>query len=121
MATKKIMIKREVTLEGLMTFGQLENGQLTLDFACCEAARLEPAVARCRLQVMRDGNVYITQLPRRQRNTPLFRDDNASFTRGRDDRFYFTFSLPGERVAELPAELVRQASAIARKVMMELI
>ena len=118
---KKDFNLRQVTLEGLMTFGQLENGQLTLDFACCETARLEPAVARCRMQVMRDGNVYITQLPRRQRNSPLFRDDNASFTRGRDGRFYFTFSLPGERVAELPAELVRQASAIARKVMMELI
>lgn len=104
-----------------MTFGQLENGLRALDFVCCEAARLEPAVTRCRMQVMRDGNVYITQLPRRQRSTPLFRDDNATFTRGRDGRFYFTFSLPGERVAELPAELVRQASAIARKVMKELI
>jgi hypothetical protein len=35
---------------------------------------------------------------------------------GKNDRYYFTFSLPRERVYELAAELVRQAGAIAQKV-----
>lgn len=35
-------IKREVTLEGLMTSGWLETGLRTLDFMCCEDVEAEP-------------------------------------------------------------------------------
>ena len=40
---------------------------------------------------------------------------------GRDGRYYFVFTLPEQLVDELPKELVRQASAIAQKVMKNLI
>ena len=113
--------KRMVTLDGMMTFGQLENGLRIADFECCEDVQMEAYIAKCKVQRMRDGNVYITELPKRIRNKPMFRDDCCSLTLGHDGRFYFVFSMPEELVDELPQELVRQAGAIAQKVIRELL
>ena len=120
---KKLIIstERQVTLDGLMTVGMLETGQLTLDFECCEDVEAEPFVGRYKVQGMRDGNIYMTQQPKRLRNKPIFRDDNASLSLGKDGRYYFYFSLPQNQLEQLPQELVRQASAIAQKVIRELI
>jgi hypothetical protein len=104
------------TMEGLMTLGMTDNGLKMLDFMCTEYVEMESFTADCRVQAMRDGNVYITEKPRRLRNTPLFREDNSSLTLGRDHRYYFVFTLPKERVKELPDKLVHQALAIAQKV-----
>ena len=113
--------KRMVTLDGMMTVGQLENGMHFADFECCEDVQMEAYIAKCKVQVMRDGNVYVSELPKRFRNKPMFRDDNSSLTLGRDGRFYFVFSMPAQLVDELPQQLVRQASTIAQKVIRELI
>ena len=104
-----------------MTIGMLENGLRTVDFECCEDVQMEAFAARCKVQGMRDGNIYMTELPKRVRNKPLFRDDNSSLSLGRDGKYYFIFTLPEQLVAELPEQLVRQASAIAQKVIRELI
>ena len=69
---------------------------------------------------MRDGNVYVSELPKRIRNKAIFRDDNCSLSLGRNGKYYFVFSLDEERIGELPEELVRQASTIAQKVIREL-
>ena len=108
--------EKTVTLDGMMTFGKLDDGLNALDFAATEAAVVEPFTADCRVQGMRDGNVYITEKPKRLRNKPLFREDNCSLTLGRDGRYYFAFSLPAELVKELPDRLVHQSLAIAQKV-----
>ena len=63
-----------------------------------------------------DGNVYITERPRRQRNSPLFREDNSSLTLGRDGKYYFCFILPEAKSDSLPDALVHQALSIAQKV-----
>ena len=105
----------------MMTFGELENGLRTADFSCCEDVQMEPCVANFRVQMMRDGNVYMTQLPRRIRNKPIFREDNSSLSLGQNGRFYFVFSLDEDQLEQLPDKLVRQASAIAKKVIRELI
>ena len=118
---KKDFNQRQVTLEGMMTFSKLENGLGTADFQCCEDVELEASVCTCKVQMMRDGNVYVTELPKRIRNKALFRDDNSSLSKGQNGKWYFYFSLDGDRINELPAELVRQASAIAQKVVQELI
>lgn len=104
------------TVNGTMTFGETDNGQKLLDFMCTEYVELEPFVADCKVQAMRDGNVYITEKPKRIHNTPLFREDNSSLTLGRDGRYYFVFTLPKEQVKQLPDALVHQALAIAQKV-----
>jgi hypothetical protein len=118
---KKSFTKKQVTLEGMMTFGMLENGLRIADFECCEDVEMEQFITKCKVQGMRDGNLYMTELPRRQRNKPIFRDDNASFSHGKDGKYYFYFALDEERIGELPEQLVRQASAIAQKIIRELI
>ncbi len=104
------------TMEGQMTLGVTDNGLKILDFMCTEYVEMEPFAATCKVQGMRDGNVYITERPRRERNTPLFREDNSSLTLGRDHRYYFVFTLEEGQVKQLPDRLVRQALAIAQKV-----
>jgi len=104
-----------------MNFGKLNNGLHTMDFMSMEDVDMEAFIGKCKVQMMRDGNVYITELPKRVKNKPMFRDDNCSLSLGRDGRYYFVFSLPEQLVNELPKELVRQASAIAQKVVKELI
>ena len=104
-----------------MTFGMLETGLRALDFECCEDVQMEAFCTKCKVQGMRDGNVYMTELPKRHKNKPLFRDDNSSLSLGRDGKYYFVFTLPEQLVAELPEQLVRQASTIAQKVIRELI
>lgn len=118
---KNNLIERHVTLDGMMTYSKFENGLHAMDFECCEDVNLDTFIGRCKVQLMHDGNVYITQLPKRRKNKPLFRDDNSSLSLGHDGRYYFVFSLPDNQVSKLPQLLVRQANAIAHKVMMELI
>ena len=109
-----------MTLNGMMTFGECENGLRFADFECCEDAEMLPFSGNCKVQIMRDGNVYITELPKRIRNQALFRDDNCSLSLGQNGKFYFVFSLPSEQLDELPGQLVRQASVIAGKVIHKL-
>ena len=116
-----ISIENKVMIDGLMTLGMLENGLHTADFMCCEDVELEAFSGTFKVQFMRDGNLYMTERPKRVRNKALFRDDNASLSHGQDGRWYFYFSLDEDQIGELPEQLVRQASAIAQKVLRELI
>ena len=120
---EKIIIstEKQVMLDGLLTLGLLENGLRTADFMCCEDVELDAFSGTFKVQVMRDGNVYMTEKPKRVRNKPLFRDDNAALSQGQDKRWYFYFSLDEDQLEQLPEKLVRQASAIAQKVLRELI
>ena len=108
-------------LDGLLTLGVLENGLHTADFMCCEDVEMDAFSGTFKVQGMRDGNVYMTEKPKRVKNKPIFRDDNASLSYGKDNRWYFCFSMDGDCIGELPEQLVRQAGAIAQKVVRELI
>ncbi len=124
MTRKKIdlkLLEKQVMVDGLMVFGLMESGLRTLDFECCEDVEAEPFKGDFHVQGMRDGNVYMTEKPKRIRNKALFRDDNASLSQGQDKRWYFYFSLDEDQLEQLPEKLVRQASAIAQKVLRELI
>lgn len=107
----------QVTLDGMMTFGIVDKNLHTADFFSTEYVEMEPWTALCRVQRMRDGNLYVTEVPKRVRNKPIYREDNATFSQGQDKRWYFCFSLDEEELYRLPEELVRQARAIAEKVM----
>jgi len=108
-------------LDGLLTLGLLENGLRTADFTCCEDVELDAFSGTFKVQGMRDGNVYMTEKPKRIRNKAIFRDDNASLSQGQNKRWYFCFSLDEDQLEQLPEKLVRQASVIAQKVLKELI
>ena len=103
-------------VDGLMTFGETDNGLHTLDFMCTECVEMEPFLANCKVQGMRDGNVYITEKPKRVRGKALFREDNSTLTLGRDGKYYFCFILPEAKADSLPDTLVHQALSIAQKV-----
>ena len=120
---KKIVIspERQVMLDGLLTLGLLENGLRVADFMCCEDVEMEAFSGTFKVQVMRDGNIYMQQKPQRVRNKAIFRDDNSSLSQGQDKRWYFYFSLDEDQLELLPEKLVKQAGAIAQKVMRELI
>ena len=120
---KKIIIttERQVMLDGLMALGMLENGLRTADFQCCEDVELDAFSGTFKVEGKRDGNVYMTEKPKRIRNKAIFRDDNASLSQGQDKRWYFYFSLDEDQLEQLPDKLVRQAGAIAQKVLRELI
>ena len=104
-----------------MTIGMLENGLKIADFMCCEDVEMEAFSGTFKVEGKRDGNVYMTEKPKRIRNKAIFRDDNASLSQGQDKRWYFYFSLDEDQLEQLPDKLVRQASAIAQKVLRELI
>lgn len=108
-------------LDGLLTLGLLENGLRVADFQCCEDVLLDAFSGTFKVQVMRDGNIYMQQKPQRVRNKAIFRDDNSSLSQGQDKRWYFYFSLDENQLELLPEKLVKQAGAIAQKVMRELI
>ena len=110
-----------VTLDGLLAVGKMENGLHAADFMCCEDIQAEPFQGTFKVQMMRDGNLYMSELKHRVRNRAIFRDDNASLSQGQDKRWYFCFSLDEDQLEELPKKLVQQASAIAQKVIRELI
>ena len=115
----RISSERQVTLDGMMTIGMLENGLKTADFMCCEDVEMEAFSGDFKVEGKRDGNVYMTEKPKRIRNKALFRDDNASLSQGQDKRWYFYFSLDEDQLEQLPEKLVHQASAIAQKVIRE--
>ena len=116
MKTNKTKTQMTTMVDGLMTFGATDNGLHTLDFMCTECVEMEPFLANCRVQAMRDGNVYITEKPKRVRGKALFREDNSTLTLGRDGRYYFVFTLPKAKADSLPYTLVHQALSIAQKV-----
>ena len=116
MKTNKTKTQMTTMVDGLMTFGATDNGLHTLDFMCTECVEMEPFLADCKVQGMRDGNVYITEKPKRVRGKALFREDNSTLTLGRDGRYYFVFTLPEAKADILPDTLVHQALSIAQKV-----
>ena len=113
--TVKITEEREVTLDGMMTIGKVENNLIRADFGCCEDVEIEPVVGRFKVQIMHNGDIYMQQITKRIKNRPEFREDNSSLTHGRDGYFYVLFRLHESEIAQLPSKLVNQASALAAK------
>ncbi|SHK79874.1 hypothetical protein [Xylanibacter ruminicola] len=118
---KSNILGEQVMVEGLMAFGKLENGQRTLDFQCCEDVVAEAFQGDFHVQGMRDGNVYMTERPKRHKKQPIFRDDNCSLSHGRNGKYYFVFTMDEDLIDRLPQQLVQQAGNIARKVLKEII
>ena len=112
----KKCVQEQVTMDGLLTVGKLEDGRRRADFQCCEEVELEKFVGRFKVQGMHDGNIYMEEYPKRLRNKPIFRQDNSSLSLGRNGMYYFVFTLPEGLLAELPEKLVRQANEAAAKV-----
>ena len=112
---KKTTIK-DVNYEALVNLGELKNGLRIANIVSCEDVEVEGFIGRCKVQLLHDGHIQIVQLPKRLRNKPIFRDDNCTFTLGKDGRYYFVFTMPEQLIFEIPGQLRRQAGAIAVKI-----
>ena len=108
--------QREVTLDGMITIGKYEDGLRKADFQCCEDVEVEAFVGRFKVQGMRDGNVYMEELPKRIKNEPLFRLDNSSFSLGRDGWYYYCFRLPESELKALPELLMKDVREAVAKI-----
>ena len=107
--------QREITLDGLMTLGKLDNNLHTAEIECCEDVTVEAFAGRFKVQGMRDGNIYMTEMPKRVRNRkPLFKQANSTLSLGRDGYYYIRFRLPESEIDELPRVLMSEATKIAR-------
>ena len=109
MATKKNSIQIEKTVEGQMTFGNFA------DFACFENVVMAPHVGKFKVQIMRDGNVYMSELPKHKRNASICREDHSSLSLGQNKKYYFVLTLDERDERALPEILVGEAKNIARK------
>ncbi len=106
----------DVTLDGLMTYGKLENGRRIGDFQSAEKATLEPFSGKCRVQVMRNGNAYFTELKKRFRNKPLFKQDHSTLSLGKNKFYYYVLTLAEDEVEKLPSVLQQESREAALKV-----
>ena len=118
---RKNALRSNTTLDGQMTFSKDDKGLNLMDFASTEQVRMKAFTATCKVQVMRDGFVYITEKKRRKRNKPIFREDHSSLSLGHDGKYYFYFAMSAELVDELPERLAHEALAIAQKVVNEIL
>lgn len=109
-------VSRKVTVDGLMTFGKLDNNLNQADFVPCEDVEVEPCIGRFKVQILRNGYVYIEQLAKRIRNSPLFRLAHSSFSYGRNAIYYFNFYIPDSEAERLPDLLEQEAHEAAERV-----
>ena len=116
--SKKIIFTEEkpLTIEGFVTIQKKDDGLHTADFQCCEDVQIEPVKGDFKVQLMRDGNIYMDQKPKRKRNKPIFRQDHSSLSLGKNGIYYFTFRLPQEEVFRLAGTLKREAEEVAKKI-----
>ena len=116
---KRIFTKKthkNVDYEAIVSLEELKNGLRLADIVSCDDVYVEAFLGKCKVQILRDGHIIIHELPKRVKNKAIFRDDNSSFTLGRDGKYYFVFTMPEQLVNEIPYQLQRQAAAIAGKV-----
>lgn len=107
---------KNVDYEAIVSLEELKNGLRLADIVSCDDVYVEAFLGKCKVQILRDGHIIIHELPKRVKNKAIFRDDNSSFTLGRDGKYYFVFTMPEQLVNEIPYQLQRQAAAIAEKI-----
>ena len=115
--SKKIELTEEkpLNLEGLMTILMMENGLHNIDFQCCEDVQMEPFAGDFRVQLMRDGNIYMDEKPKRKRNKPKFREDHSSLSLTTKKKVYVVFSESVDDIDEIPKNMVREIQRLAKK------
>ena len=115
MKNNKKNSSKEVHYEAIVSLGETKEGLRTADIVNLDDIETEPFTWCCKVQLMHDGRLYITEKPKRKKNHPIFRDDNCSLSLGHDGNYYFLFLMSEQLIDELPHQLIRQAKAIAKK------
>ena len=109
-------ISRDVIVDGLMTFGKLDNGLNQASFAPCEHVEMTPYIGRFKVQLLNNGYLHLVQLAKRIRNSPLFRLAHSSFSYGKNAVYYYNFYIQDSEAERLPDLLEQEAHEAAEKV-----
>ncbi len=118
MTKKKILKKdsREVNVDGIMTYGKLDNNLNQASFALCEHVEVPPFIGRFKVQRLNNGYLYLVELAKRIRNSPLFRLAHSSFSFGRNAVYYYNFYAPDSGREHIPELLEQEAHEAAERV-----
>lgn len=117
--TKKKNLKkdsREVNVDGIMTYGKLDNNLNQASFAPCEHVEVPPFIGRFKVQRLNNGYLYLVELAKRIRNSPLFRLAHSSFSFGRNAVYYYNFYAPDSELERIPELLEQEAHEAAERV-----
>ena len=117
--TKKKNLKkdsREVNVDGIMTYGKLDNNLNQASFAPCEQVEVPPFIGRFKVQRLNNGYLYLVELAKRIRNSPLFRLAHSSFSFGRNAVYYYNFYAPDSELERIPELLEQEAHEAAERV-----
>ena len=113
---------KPISVDGMLTIVKDEQGLNLMDFDGYDDFDAREINGLYKVKGSFDSKLIMEEKPKRNRgNKPLFKDDNCSLSLGKDGIYYFRFQLPEHMIDELPARLVRQSSAIAQKVIRELL
>ena len=113
---------KPISVDGMLTIVKDEQGLNLMDFDGYDDFDAREISGLYKVKGSFDSKLIMEEKPKRNRgNKPLFKDDNSSLSLGKDGIYYFRFQLPEHMIDELPARLVRQSSAIAQKVIRELL
>ena len=117
MTQKKVLKKesRPVTVDGLMTIGKLDNNLNQASFMPCEHVEVDPYIGRFKVQLLRNGYLYLEQLAKRIRNHPLFRLTHSSLSFGRNAKYYYVLSAPESEAEHIPDWLEQEAHEAAKR------
>jgi hypothetical protein len=117
MTQKKVLKKesRPVTVDGLMTIGKLDNNLNLASFQPTEYVEVAPCIGRFKVQILRNGVVYLEQLAKRIRNSPLFRLAHSSLSYGRNAIYYYNFYVPDSELERIPDLLELEAHEAAER------
>lgn len=107
--------QKPLTIEGFVTIQKKDDGLHTGDFQCCEDVQMEPFKGDFRVQGMRDGNIYMDQIPKRIRNKPKFREDHSSLSITSHRQIYVVFCESVDEINEAPKNMVREVQRLAKK------
>ena len=107
--------QKPLNLDGFITIQLKDDGLHTADFQCCEDVQMEPFAGNFRVQGMRDGNIYMGQIPKRIRNKPKFREDHSSLSLTSHRKIYLVFCESVDEINEAPKNMVREVQRLAKK------
>ena len=107
--------QKPLTIEGFVTIQKKDDGLHTADFQCCEDVQMEPVKGDFRVQMMRDGNIYMDEKPKRKRNKPKFREDHSSLSITSHRQIYVVFCESVDEINEAPKNMVREVQRLAKK------
>lgn len=104
----------KMNVDGMMSYGKQEDGRMTADFQNYDTETcVEEFDGKCHVQRMRDGNLYMTELPKKQhkkgKGEKIYRGADSTLSLGQNHVVYFSFWMDEELIDLAPDALIHQA------------